>query len=245
MGWKKIIYHPGNEVYQDSLYIRTTSIGVTDLGEVKDHIVTGKDNYISPPPGTWDEYFASASLSEQYNIPTKDVVFEGSSGTSDKATGWYYCRIGVNARLKADYKNSRPPLTNLLIDMEIRLEMPDQYLVIDGQMITFLEFREEPESSINVEDITMQDGAPARVYTLEGRQHFLGKNFYVAAIDTVYQLAPEQATAPRHPARKQTTAARSTSPAKLPAPYRTTPYVEYGGAPAGMKVPPMKVETRK
>ena len=195
---KKIVYHPANQIYMDSIRIRTASIGVTDLAEVLEHRYEDI-YYLSPLPGTWDEYYVSAPLNNQYNVSTKDVVFEGSYGTSNKATGWYYCRIGVNARLKADYKDCRPPLTNFLVDMEIRLEMPDQYLVIDGQMITFLEFREEPESSINVEDITMPDGAPARVYTLEGRQHFLGKNFYVAAIDTVYQLTPEQAAAPiRH-----------------------------------------------
>jgi hypothetical protein len=199
---KKIIYHPINQTYKDSLRIQTVSIGVTDLSELKELQATAQDIYLGDKyPGNWDKYILKKPLDKKYNVPTNNVVFEGSSETSDKDAGWYECTITDYTHIFADYQNSRSPLANALVDMGIRLQMPDAFLVINGQMITFLEpeFRGEPESTVSVKDITMPNGMPAKVYTLEGRQYFMGKNFYVAAIDTVYQLTPEQAAAPiRH-----------------------------------------------
>ena len=137
--------------------------------------------------------------------------------------------------------------------MEVQIGNPDQFLVIDGKMINYLEYRAAPQTTVQTEDITMPNGAPARVYKLEGRQHFLDKNFYVAAIDTVYQFAPSagvKESAPTHAHHNHQTAssgkqeARQTVPSPdeyTPTPLRKRPYVEYGGAPRGMEVPPMHV----
>ena len=137
--------------------------------------------------------------------------------------------------------------------MEVQIGNPDQFLVIDGKMINYLEYRGAPQTTVRTEDITMPNGAPARVYKLEGRQHFLDKNFYVAAIDTVYQFAPSagvKESAPTHAHHNHQTAssgkqeARQTVPSPdeyTPTPLRKRPYVEYGGAPRGMEVPPMHV----
>jgi hypothetical protein len=154
-------------------------------------------------------------------------------------------------RIIADYENSHPPLTNPLVNMMVELRIPDQFLVIDGKMINYLEYRGAPQATIHTEDITMPNGAPARVYKLEGRQHFLDKNFYVAAIDTVYQFAPgTRAFAPINSQAQTKPTASGSSVVRQQAastsnydasPLRKRPYVEYGGAPRGLKVPPMRV----
>lgn len=250
----RIFYHIYNKVDMDSVLIKTMSIGVTSLSAVGD-IEEYTGYYISKiAPGDWAKYGQSKLYDSGVNIPTVDgVEFVGNNGTSGRASGWYAWEIGYVKDLDVDYENSRPPLTNLLVHMKVELRIPDQFLVIDGKMINYLEYRGEPQTTVQTEDITMPNGAPARVYKLEGRQHFLDKNFYVAAIDTVYQFAPSagvKESAPTHAHHNhQTTSsgkqeASQTVPSPdeyTPTPLRKRPYVEYGGAPRGMEVPPMHV----
>lgn len=249
----KITYHSQSQAYMDSIFIKTRSIGVTSLAEVEDvEIITQK--YLSPSPGDWEKYGLNGLYDEGVNVPSVDgVEFVGNNGTSTKASGWYAYEILYDVCAVADYQNSRPPLHNRLVDMEVQIGNPDQFLVMDGKMINYLEYRGEPQTTIHTEDITMPNGAPARVYKLEGRQHFLDKNFYVAAIDTVYQFAPSagvKESAPTHAHHNHQTAssgkqeARQTVPSPdeyTPTPLRKRPYIEYGGAPRGMEVPPMHV----
>lgn len=250
----RILYHPRNDTDMDSIFIETTSIGVTSLSAVKGWEVA-EDTYISfISPGDWAKYGQNGIYDSGVNVPSTDgVVFVGHNGTSEQASGWYAWEIEYTKRIVADYENSRPPLTNYLVNMRVRLRIPDQFLVIDGKMINYLEYRGEPQTTVQTEDITMPNGAPARVYKLEGRQHFLDKNFYVAAIDTVYQFSPSASAKeamPMHVQRNKQTApsARQAARQALPsaaqyntAPLRKRPYVEYGGAPRGMKVPAMQV----
>ena len=250
----RILYHIYNEIYTDSTRINTQSIGVTSLSAVKGWEVA-EDTYVSSiSPGDWAKYGQSKLYDSGVNVPSVDgVEFVGNNGTSERASGWYAWEIGYTKRIVADYENSRPPLINYLVNMRVGLRIPDQFLVMDGKMINYLEYRGEPQTTVQTEDITMPNGAPARVYKLEGRQHFLDKNFYVAAIDTVYQFAPSagvKESTPTHAHRNHQAAssgkqeARQTVPSPdeyTPTPLRKRPYIEYGGAPRGMEVPPMHV----
>lgn len=247
----RILYHPRNVTDMDSIFIKTTSIGVTSLSAVG-NIDEGDAYYISTTPGDWAKYGQSKLYDSGVNIPTVDgVEFVGNNGTSAKASGWYAWEIGYVKDVYVGYENSMPPLTNNLVNMKVELRIPDQFLVIDGKMINYLEYRGAPQTTIHTEDITMPNGAPARVYKLEGRQHFLDKNFYVAAIDTVYQFAPgTRAFAPINSQAQTKPTASGSSVVRQQAastsnydasPLRKRPYVEYGGAPRGLKVPPMRV----
>ena len=250
----RILYHPGCVTDMDSIVIGTTSIGVTSLSKVG-NIDEGGGYYTSKiSPGDWAKYGQSKLYDSGVNVFSADgVEFVGNNGTSERASGWYAWQIDYIKDLYVDYENSMPPLTNFLVDMQVSLRIPDQFLVIDGKMINYLEYRGTPQTTIHTEDITMPNGAPARVYKLEGRQHFLDKNFYVAAIDTVYQFAPSagvKESAPTHAHHNHQTASSDKQEASqtVPSPdeytqtpLRKRPYIEYGGAPRGMEVPPMHV----
>lgn len=251
----KITYHSQSQAYMDSIFIKTRSIGVTRLSDVIEPEEEESEGvYLSISPGEWAKYGQSKLYDSGVNVPSTDgVEFVGNNGTSERASGWYAWEVVYYRRIARNYKNSMPPLTNYLVDMEVLIGNPDQFLVMDGKMINYLEYRGEPQTTIHTEDITMPNGAPARVYKLEGRQHFLDKNFYVAAIDTVYQFAPSagvKESAPTHAHHNHQTAssgkqeARQTVPSPdeyTPTPLRKRPYIEYGGAPRGMEVPPMHV----
>ncbi len=229
---EKIVYYPLTKIDMDSIRINTQSIGVTSLSDVVEPEEEESEGvYLSVSPGEWERYGQSKLYDSGVNVPSADgVEFVGNDGVSERATGWYAWQIRYYRRIARDYKNSRPPLTGWLVDMSITLQIPDQFLVIDGKMINYLEYRGAPQTTIRTEDITMPNGAPARVYKLEGRQHFLDKNFYVAAIDTVYQFSPSagvKESAPTHAHHNHQTASSGKQEARqtVPSPdeYTTTP----------------------
>lgn len=74
----------------------------------------------------------------------------------------------------------------------IRLEptwinLGDWFLYIDGQIIEFPEYRMTCEVDFREENISF-NGSPAKVFTNEIKGKYLGKDFYAATVDTVYQI---------------------------------------------------------
>ncbi len=254
----KITYSAVNQYDNDStVFTRWCSISVPDLSKL---IIRGItiNRYANAPPGTWSEYKVSR-LGSPAQIPLDNVEICGADSVSDLPSGFYFWGPeyhGVYVVYYVENDIYYPLPSHVFLRLEIVLRMPDQFMVIDGQMITFLEFRGDPVVTSKEEDITMPNGAPGKVFTLEGRQHFLGKDFYVAAIDTVYQQSPTPYAATDTPATTtrdiatlirgyaataadastRNLAARQESP-QMPAPYLQTPCVVYGKSPNGTTRP--------
>ena len=109
----KITYHSQSQADMDSIFIKTRSIGVTNLAEVKDVEITTQ-KYLSPSPGDWEKYGQNGLYDDGVNISTVDnVEFVGNNGTSTKASGWYAYKILYDMRIVADYQNSYPPTYQL------------------------------------------------------------------------------------------------------------------------------------
>lgn len=128
-----------------------------------------------------------------------------------------------------------------LLEGPMRILFYDQFLVIDGQMITFLEYRGPMHFSYHKDNITMPNGAPGFVYTTEFKQKFLEKNFHFTRIDSIYQQKPSAPASSRSVPKpsihergnswQKPDSYRNSRPLKLPTPYRELPSFEYGGDP--------------
>ena len=173
----------------DSIVIHPFSASVPNLDKVFDvfeYEGWGADaEYITPPPGTWNEYETGKRYTD-LDISLDGVEVVGANGVSDLPSGWYFympdytyvsfvCIYGDEFRL---------------LDGEMHILFYDQFLVIDGRMITFLEYRGPMDFKYHKENITMPNGAPGFVYTTEFRRKFLEKNFYFCRIDSIYQQKP-------------------------------------------------------
>lgn len=173
----------------DSIVIRPFSASVPNLDKVFDVYEYEGDEpvskYSTPPPGTWDEYETGKRYTD-LDISLDGVEVVGANGVSDLPSGWYFympdyvynsfvCIYGDEFRL---------------LEGEMHILFYDQFLVIDGRMITFLEYRGPMDFKYHKENITMPNGAPGFVYTTEFRRKFLEKNFYFCRIDSIYQQKP-------------------------------------------------------
>jgi len=227
----------------DSIITISGSVAVPKLSLVKRRVnlVTGEEVDINSdsPAGTWNEYVTS-KLYADLDIPLDGVEIVGADSVSTKPSGWYsFSPVYEHSRF---YEYDERAIA---IGMYIKVWADDQFLVIDGQMINFLEFREPATFNLKEENITMPNGAPGMVVTYDAHLQFLGRNFYGAITDTIYQRtpaassvsypAPQQNAQQRGNSWQKTGIRRDSRLVKLPPPYKNLPSFEYGGDPFGGK----------
>lgn len=173
----------------DSIVIHPFSASVPNLDKVFDVFEYEGDEpvsqYITPPPGTWDEYETGKRYTD-LDISLDGVEVVGADSISAKPSGWYFYRPDyVYNSFVCIYGDEF-----CLLQGSMHISFYDQFLVIDGRMITFLEYRGPMDFKYHKENITMPNGAPGFVYTTEFRRKFLEKNFYFCRIDSIYQQKP-------------------------------------------------------
>lgn len=177
---QSIIYFPQNFIYTDSIVWGSWKIGVPDLSQIMPPYK--EEYYATEPPGSWDVYVTSKTY-EGLDIADSDVEFVGSSGTSNRPSGWYMYGLVHRGYRHYDYKTLAPTL----LRRSITAYPTDQYLVIDGQMITFSEYLGTDKYTDIERDITV-NGAPGKEYTFKAERTYYGRHFEATAVDTVYQI---------------------------------------------------------
>ena len=97
--------------------------------------------------------------------------------------GWYAKDIEYNRRVDLLY-NQHPFVR--MYDMGIRFY--DSILYLDNQLFDFSDYRMTYDFDFREQSTALPDGTPAKVFTHECNAKYLGKDFYVATVDTVYQI---------------------------------------------------------
>ena len=160
------VYHNTNYDGQDFSSIETTSTGVPDINLLSWQVLADTDE--------WDNRNLNDYTSALYNY---------HYDSENPLEGWYAKRIirkhSINI-LYADYyyvNNER-----------ISISFFDRFIYIDGQVIDFSDYRMTYDFDFREQSTTLSDGTPAKVFTHECKAKYLGKDFYVTTVDTVYQI---------------------------------------------------------
>lgn len=188
-GDNKISYsYVTNTSIGDSIYISTQSTGVPDISKVCFLEYTDRGYGEFPSPGTWDAYHLEKSYVNQ-DISLQNIEVNGADNISSQPSGWYWWEIAYNNGVVLYYNDQEWPYWEwgYFLSFLLRGGFVDEYLVLDGHMFTFLEYRGPFNFDYREEPITMPNGKPAKVLTLDVHNTYLGKNFYGAIVDTVYQ----------------------------------------------------------
>jgi len=172
----------------DSIYISTQSIGVPDISKVCFLEYTDRGYGEFPSPGTWDAYHLEKSYVNQ-DISLQNIEVNGADNISSQPSGWYWWEIAYDNGVVLYYNDQEWPYWEwgYFLSFLLRGGFVDEYLVLDGHMFTFLEYRGPFNFDYREEPITMPNGKPAKVITFDVHNTYLGKNFYGAIVDTVYQ----------------------------------------------------------
>ena len=166
-----VVYH--NENYDinndDFKHVRTTKTGVSDIT-----LISGK---ITEDEDTWNERNFN-----HYRMVFSDEFYNPSSPKEN----WYGEAISRKRSLQIICNAAGYETEWIRLD-PIWINFGDWFLYLDGQIIEFPEYRMTYDFDVKVEDINF-NGAPAKVFTNEIKGKYLGKDFYAATVDTVYQI---------------------------------------------------------
>lgn len=171
LGDFNFIYHRMNysEKNDDFHWLATTKIGVPDIS-----ILSWK---ISEDIDDWNNRNFS-----YYEMIHSDKKFNPTSPEEN----WYGHGIHRQRRINIIY--NAPEWVDEWISREgPYINFADVFLYIDGQIIDFPEYRMTYNFNVRVDDASF-NGSPAKVFTHECNAKYLGKDFYVATVDTVYQI---------------------------------------------------------
>ncbi len=169
MGGGRIFYFGGSCIHGDSIKITTHSTEVDDLSLIS----TENGEYTGTEPGNWENYVTGKTYSDELNMTENKTPYQ---------TGWYFQGFAKDNILNINYNGIE------ILSVQIAMRIYDQFLVIDGKQITFLDFKPKTTFTTTIEDISeTATKGPAKVIKYECKTETLGRNFYNAAIDTIYQ----------------------------------------------------------
>jgi hypothetical protein len=166
------IYH--NNYYDDIdnddfRFVATTKTGVSDIT-----LISGK---ITEEEDAWNERNFS-----HYQMVLGDEFYNPSSPKEN-----WYSRGIIRSRSLQIFCNE-PGYETEWIRLEVSwINFADCFLYLDGQIIEFPEYRMTYNFDFREENISF-NGSPAKVFTNEIKGKYLGKDFYAATVDTVYQI---------------------------------------------------------
>lgn len=177
LGLQYILNEFSDTVINDSVTICNMSTVVPDISALTTEVF--RDEYMTDPAGTWSAYNVSKLYDVNEFIATDNVPSNGNWQTSTLETGWYFKDIRYRKSLRLrDSKHNNYYIDAYILDLVVY----DQFLVIDGRLIDFLEY--QPQYNFNLKSENTSAGL---VHTFECRFEFMGRNFYGALINTITQ----------------------------------------------------------
>lgn len=190
------------ETVNDSTYILRAYMGIPDFEKLHDGEVA-MDNEWNLYPDEWKTYLYAAKAPEGTELDLNGVKVVGANGTTDKPNGAYLCggiMGGFKHSWRWTYDSGLPAFEteiphygslsgNYYIEHELDLPCSATAWVLDGQVVTFEDMVGEYQFDNRTEYLqATEERGPAKVITSEGMVNFLGKNFYLAVVDTIYQI---------------------------------------------------------
>ncbi len=180
------------KVDEDSIYVAHTynivpSVNAVVINrELTDHL--HHDDH--PKPGNWSEYSVSKQYDESLNILEAEAIQDEWERCS-LPSGWYFWGIfyymGQRDIDYIDYGFGWQNRAEVLGRIEWLKWTHDQFLVIDGRRIDFLDYYGYDENlQVNITEENISN-PPAKVVTYEGKMEYLGRNFSATLIDTIYE----------------------------------------------------------
>ena len=166
----KFVYHkevedPQNDSYVKFFYYKT---GCPDLNLLSWKVIVESDD--------WNK---RENLSN-YRADIGDFRYDINNPTA----GWYALLLSISRRVRVAYSDKDYVLRTYAFSYGFY----DLILYIDNQLIDFSEYLPTFNKDFREENTTLTDGTPAKVFTHDCKTKYLGKEFYSALVDTVYQL---------------------------------------------------------
>ncbi|MDO4319310.1 MAG: hypothetical protein Q4C34_01925 [Bacteroidales bacterium] len=155
--------------------IRGAKTGVPDLNKLSP-LLLREDGYIDTfGPNYWSEY----------KIFGTDIKFGNGDHHVD---GWYVRYVPYYRAYGLEYSDYSGPRYHEIREYGLHHGFTDRFYYFSDTdtVIDFTDWHAKRSFKETVEDVQIPEG-PARLYKVECNARYLGKDFYIATVDTVYQ----------------------------------------------------------
>lgn len=171
----KILWHRDNTTYVDTGGVSTYRTRVPDVENYKAEL--------------WEDRWAKGA-------PGEYAQYNGGGGKYDPANpqeGWYFKEIERRKTIDMCPLNTANYLRRYTLSIDYRDRFRYISDNIDERLVDFPEYRMTYDFNLTEERTTTPEGYPARVVKHDCKAKYLGKDFYWAVIDTIYQTTPLKA----------------------------------------------------
>lgn len=165
----------------ETIYYKEYPAVITDYDVRKTHATCVPNLSLLNTDCYWDEYSG--------NPPGKDwseyvlMGYNDNFNASSPIDGWYFKDISYIRSVALDYD-----IWQKIRKYRLDIRFYDRFRYLDGRIIDFLDMQMTREFNFRVEDLPANNQrGPAKVFTHDCKGKFLGREFYWALVDTVYQ----------------------------------------------------------
>ena len=162
------------EIRNDSIWIATFESTVENLARFTFEY---KDDFVNP--GEWNEYVVSKLYSSDLSIGEE---FDDDYERTTLQNGWYFQGF-PHTRYGLAWRDGVP-----WFDMYVMSRVYDQFLVIDGKIIDFLDYVPQRDFNWSVEDVpaTNEHGVGKKIMG-DCTTYYLGRRFYTETNLILYE----------------------------------------------------------
>lgn len=170
----KVFWHGRYKNYVDTGGVSTVRTRVPDIENYKAEL--WEDRWAMGTPGEYAQYNASNG--------------SGNYDPENPQEGWYSKHIERRQTIDMNPLNTAGYLRRYTLSISFRDRFRYISDNIDERLVDFPEYRMTYDFNFNEERTTTPEGYPARVVKHDCKAKYLGKDFYWAVIDTIYQTTP-------------------------------------------------------
>lgn len=167
-----------NIVFNDSIFNGYSTLIVPDIDKISSEL--GSDRWNTSLPDEWNKYLEAKRYDDELIIAVDNSLCDQGWSKSSRPSGWYFKDCAWFRRISLFYGET------FTRNYDMMPRWYEQYLVIDGLRIDFIDWRPKLTYSFTYEDIP-GSSPRCRVYKYQCHARYYDRNFYINVIDSLVE----------------------------------------------------------
>lgn len=167
-----------NIVSNDSIFNGYSTLIVPDIDKISSEL--GSDRWNTSLPDEWNKYLEAKRYDDELIIAVDNSLCDQGWSKSSRPSGWYFKDCAWFRRISLFYGET------FTRNYDMMPGWYEQYLVIDGLRIDFIDWRPKLTYSFTYEDIP-GSSPRCRVYKYQCHARYYDRNFYITVTDSILE----------------------------------------------------------
>lgn len=166
-------------VANDSVYNCYGVLIVPDIDKISSKILEDDDSWSTSLPDEWGEYMSTKLYDNEF-LTVDNSLCSQNWAKSNRQSGWYLLDCAWFRRISLFYDGE------FTRNYDMKPRWYEQYLVIDGLRIDFVDWRPKLTYSFTYKDIP-GSSPRCRVYKYQCHARYYDRNFYITVTDSILE----------------------------------------------------------